>query len=293
MASGQKMTAAGGLWLAEDQSDRAAVVAEVRERGLRALEVVGDLSFVTALPDLEFLVARDPPDVAPIHALSNLRLLSFPGTWGGRVDAAAWPALERFAALEIPKDGGGVETVLGHPSLRSLDLGRARLVDLRPIRAPRLEALSLAQSRTLVSLAGIDGLASTLLDLTLSVLPALDSLQGLEALGRLEVLHLDGLRRITSLDLVAALPRLRFLDVMDLEGVETLRPLARHPSLEYLAFGPTADLDLEPLFTIPKLTLVLTGIRHGWNRDVHDLPYWHDVPADDPRRLEWNRLAVR
>jgi len=134
--------------------------------------------------------------------------------------------------------------------------------------------------------------ASALLDLSLYALPALDSLRRLEALERLEVLHLDSLRLITSLEDVARLPSLRFLDVFDLKNVESLWPLAGHPTLEYIGFGCTADLDLEPLFTIPNLKLALTG-KYRWNRDLHDLPYWHDVPSDDPRRLEWNRLAVR
>jgi hypothetical protein len=184
MASGQAMAAAGGLWLVEYRTDREAVVAEVRERGLRALEVVGDLSFLTELPELEFLVARDPPDVAPIHALSKLRLLLFPGTWDGHLDGAAWPGLEKFGATEIPKGGGGVETLYAHPSVRSLGLQRPHLVDVRPIAAPRLESLCIAQTGTLVNLAGIEELASTLLDLTLSGLPALESLHDLGALER-------------------------------------------------------------------------------------------------------------
>jgi hypothetical protein len=292
MASSQEMAAAGGLWLADYSTDREAVVAEVRERGIRALEVVGDLSFLTELPELEFLIARDPPDVAPIHTLSKLRVLSFPGTWEGHLDARAWPVLLRFGATEIPKDGGGVETLYAHPRLLSLGLQRPRLVDLGPIAAPRLASLSVADSRTVVSLAGIDELASTLLDLTLSGLPALESLHGLEALRRLEVLHLDGLRQITSLEIVAELPSLRFLDVLDLKNVESLRPLAGHATLEYIGFGRTADLDLEPLLTIPNLELFNTG-TYRWNRDLHELPYLHDVPAGDPRKLEWERLAVR
>lgn len=293
MASGQEMAAAGGLWLVAADADPAAVVAEVRERGVRALEVAGDISFLAELEELEFLVARDPPDVAPIGSLSQLRLLSLPGTWGGRLVGEAWHRLESFDGSEIPKDGGGIETLLGHPSLRRLSLGRARLVDLREVEAPRLESLTIAESRTLRGLEGVEARAGTLRDLTLAGLPALESLRGLEALAQLEVLRLERLRQISSLELPARLPRLRFLDVMELKGVESLTPLAEHPSLEYVAFGPTLDLDLAPLSTIPNLKLVLTVARARWNRDVHDLPYWHDVPPDDPRRLEWNRLAVR
>jgi hypothetical protein len=47
------------------------------------------------------------------------------------------------------------------------------------------------------------------------------------------------------------------------------------------------------LFALPNLQLILTGRGHGWNRDVSELPYFHDLPSDDPRRLEWYRLTVR
>src|ERR1051326_5810158 len=198
MDSGAEMAAAGRLWQVGQSTDRAAAVAEVRERGLRALEVVGDLSFVAELPELEYLLPRDPPDVEPIHTLAKLRLLSFSGTWGGTLDGAAWPELRWFGAVETPKNGG-VETLFGHPSLRSLGLGRLRLTDLRPIEAPRLESLDVGESRSLVTLAGIEQHASRLLDLSLGALPALESLRGLESLERLEVLHLKGLRQITTL----------------------------------------------------------------------------------------------
>lgn len=292
MDSGREMAAAGGLWLVGHSTDRAAAIAEVRERGLRALEVVGDLSFVADLPDIEFLVARDPPEVAPIHRLSKLRLLSFSGTWGGSLDGAAWPELRWFGAVETPKGGGGIETLFVHPSLRSLGLGRPRLADLGPIEAPRLESLDIGQTPTLTTLAGIERHASRLLDLSLGALPALESLRGLESLERLEVLHLDGLRHVTSLEDVAKLPRLRFLDVFDLKKVESLAPLAHHPTLEFVGFGRTVDLDLDPLFTIPNLKLILTG-TYRWNRDVHELPYLADLPRDDPRRVEWTHLTVR
>jgi hypothetical protein len=287
------MAAAGGLWLVEYRADREAVVAEVRERGIRALEVFGDVSFLVKVPHVEFLVAHDPPDVAPIHELSKLRLLSFPGTWDGDLDGTTWPVLEWFGANEIPKRGGGVETLFAHPSLRSLGLGRPRIADLQAIAAPRLDSLSVGQTSTLSRLSGIERHASTLLDLSLDGLSSLQSLRGLHALDRLEVLHLGDLRRITSLDEVARLQVLRFLGIFHLKNVESLGPLAGHPTLEYIGFGKTADLDLEPLFTIPNLKLILTGRGYGWNRDVHHLPYLDDVPADDPRRLEWNELTVR
>jgi hypothetical protein len=287
------IAASGGLWVPDPDADRRAVVREARERGIRAFSVQGNVDFIAELPELEFLVALDPPDVRPIHALPRLRLLSLSGTWGGRLDGSAWPRLEWFSAVETPKDEGGVETLLsGQPGLRSLGVGRYRRADFEGVRGPRLESLSIWDSRALASLAGIGALAETLTALDLALLPNLSSLDGIESLMRLEVVKLDGIRQVTTLDAVARLPQLRFLDVMDLKGVASLWPLAGHPTLEYVAFGPTRDLDLDPLLEIPSLKLVLTG-SHRWNRDVHRLPYWHDCPPDDPRRLEWNRLTLR
>lgn len=290
--SGQAMSDAGGLWLVEGSTDRGAVAAEVRERGLRALEIAGDLTFVEDLPELEFVVVRDPLDVAPLHSLSKLRLLTFPGTWDGTLDGAAWPALEWFSANEIPKNGGGVETLFAHPGLVSLGLGRPRITDLRVVTAPRLESLSVTQTRTLATVSGIEQHASRLRNLTLDTLSGLETLRGLETLEHLEILHLGALRQITTLEEVAGLPNLRFLDIFDLKNVETLAPLTGNATLEYIGFGKTADRDLDPLSTMPNLKLINTA-RSGWNRDVHELPYLHDVPPDDPRRIEWQNLAVQ
>jgi hypothetical protein len=287
------IAASGGLWAADRDADRKAVVVEARERGIRAFSVQGNVDFIAELPELEFLVAMDPPDVRPIHALPRLRLLSLSGTWGGRLDGSAWPRLEWFSAVETPKDEGGVETLLsGQPGLRSLGVGRYRRADFVGVRGPRLESLAIWDSRALTSLAGIGSLGGTLTALNLAMLPNLSSLDGIESLPLLEVVKLDGIRQVTTLDAVARLPHLRFLDIMDLKTVASLWPLAGHPTLEYVSFGPTRDLDLDPLLEIPNLKLVLTG-SHRWNRDVHGLPYWHDCPPDDPRRLEWNRLTLR
>lgn len=289
----QVMAASGGLWAVPADADRGEVVSEVRERGLRALAVDGDVAFVEHLPNLEFLIASRPPSVEPVTALRRLRLLSFSAAWGGRLDGPSWPQLEWFTANEPPTDGGGIETVLsGSPTLRRVNIGRYRGKDFTIVDAPALESLEVSNSRSVERLDGLQSVARSLTALDLALLPNLRSLDGLQALTGLEVLKLGGLRHITTLDEVARLPRLRFLGIIDLKSVASLRPLESHPTLEYLAFGPTADLDLDPLFTIPNLKLVLTG-EHRWNRDIHSLPYWHDVPSDDARRVEWGRLTLR
>jgi hypothetical protein len=278
------MRDAGGLWAALGRPDPAAIVAEVRQRGIRALEVQhADLGFLAELPELEFLyVASDPPDATPVMTLPNLRFLSFTGTWGGSLDFAAFPALEWFSAVECPRTGGGMETLLsGHDTVHDLGIGKYPWPDLAPLGALRLGRLAIWDSRALVALDGVAGLAPTLRGLDLERLPNLASLTGLEALADLAVLRLGLLRQITDLAFVRDLPNLRALHIFELEDVASLTPLAGHPALECLTFGRIRDLDLAPLETLPRLRLVHTG-RYRWNRDIDAFPNRLEMAPDDP-----------
>jgi hypothetical protein len=293
-AVNQRIDAAGGLWFVHVTDDPDAVVAEVIERGIRGLDVDRpDLAFLERLPDLEVLVVRNGRDLGPIHALHRLWYLSLPEGWKGRLDGRAWPRLEVFGTDAGPRDGGGLETLLwpGSP-LHQLMPARYHRPDLTDLAAVRLDKLTLWNGRALTSLAGIETQAETLEVLDLDTLPNLASLDGVEALASLEVLRLEGLPNVTTLERVAALPRLRALDIFDLKGVQSLVPLAGHPTLEYIAFGRTRDLDLAPLETIPNLQWMLTG-NYRWNRDLHALPFAHDMAPNDPRKAEWSRLAHR
>jgi hypothetical protein len=278
------MREAGGLWAALGRPDPAAIVGEVRARGIRALEVQhADLEFLRELPDLEFLfVASDPSDATPVMALPNLRFLSFTGTWAGSLDFGVFPRLEWFSAVETPKGGGGLETLFaGHDRLHELALGRYPWPDLSPLAGLALRRLTIWDSRSLASLDGLAALAPTLRGLDLERLPNLPSLDGIEVLADLEVLRLSLLRHVTELGFVAGLPKLRALHIFELKGVGSLRPLAGHPALECLTFGRIADLDLAPLETLPQLRLVHTG-RYRWNRDLDAFPNRLEMDSDDP-----------
>ena len=283
---------AGGRWVAFGQPDPDELVAEIKTRAVRSLvSFQRDLSFLRLVPQLQFLVvSSDPGDVAPIHALADLRSLSFTGTWGGRLDFRAFPKLESFGVIECPRDEGGLDTLFGgHPTLGSLAIGRYRHDDLTPLGGLRLRWLAL--NGRLSSLAGARALAPTLERLSLDAAPNLASLEGIELLSRLEVVEIEGLRHITTIDWAAHLPRLRLLDVFDQAGIESLWPLADHPSIEFLTFGRVRDLDLDPLGRIPNLRLYLTG-HYRWNRDLGDFPYMHHLPADHPARTAYYALKL-
>jgi hypothetical protein len=286
------MLQAGGEWVVEPTADPAEVVREARERGVRALSVIGpDIGFVRELPDLEFLRVGDCRDVSPALDLPALRSFSAV-SWRGEIDGAAWPGLTWFGTAEVPKDGKGMGSVLGHPAVRSLWLGRFRDRDLTSITAPSLVELHLGPAPQLESLSGLQQHADRLEVLDLHSVPALTSLRGLGSLVRLEVLGVGAARQVSTLEDVAAATSLRLLKVDELKGVESLAPLAGHPRLEFLTLGQVTDRDLGPLFELPRLALV-AGPPRGWNRDIHDLPYAHDIPDDDPRQVEYTRLVLR
>lgn len=189
----------------------------------------------------------------------------------------------------MPERRGGLDSLeAGHPRLERLSVSRSRFADLG--WASRLRLTSLAISGGLTSLSGATPLASTVRRLSLDSLPNLPSVAGIEDLGGLGVVRLSGLRNVTTLDWAARLPNLRLLDVFEQAGIESLRPLAGHPSLEFLTFGRVKDLDLEPLARIPNLRLFLTG-SYRWNRPLTDLPYLHELARDDPARAEYAALV--
>lgn len=297
MSSHRAIAEAGGRWAVPSwkmsRDERLArhdeIIAEIRERQVRALQTdIVDDALVEAVPDLEFLsVGRVDVDPRVVVRFGRLRSLSV-AALKGPLDFRELPELEWLGIDEC--EPGNLDGLLaGHRRLWSLRVGRYPFADLTPLGRLRLRRLSIGNSRRLTSLEGAAALAPTLEGLDLWMLPALASLDGIEGLTNLEVLELSNLRRITTLDWVQRLPRLRLLNVFDLKNVESLGPLAGHPSLEFVTFGRTKDLDLEPLASIPNLRLMHTG-SYRWNRDVHDFPHMDDFPSDHPVRQEYLRL---
>lgn len=289
------MDEAGGLWAIPSTMDRwdlvrqrPAMLEEARRRGVKALDADEvDESLVRALPDLEFL--RDD-GVSPGHLIERLGRLRSLGlaTWAGELDLRRLSRLEWLAIGE--SEPGQLDSLAdGHPSLRHLTIGRYRATDLAPLGHLELERLSLGNSRRLVSLAEPGRLARTLVGLELWMLPALASLDGIEAFTNLQALTLSLVRGVTTLEWVRRLPKLRQLDIAELKNVESLAPLADHPSLEWLEFGRTRDLDLAPLRSIPRLRLFRCS-GAAWKGDVTGLPDGSNLSWRDPEYAELLRF---
>src|SRR5205814_10095905 len=78
----REMLDAGGLWVVPNDVRSEEVVAEVKERGIRALEInYADTSFLRELPQLEFLQLGHLSDPRPIHYLEQLRALNMSSGW--------------------------------------------------------------------------------------------------------------------------------------------------------------------------------------------------------------------
>lgn len=289
----QAVQEVGGLWAiphwamsgTELARRHGEFLAEARQREVRALETeIVDDALVEALPDLEFLQATGIPEGGVISRLKKLRSLGV-ATWRGHLDLADLPRLEWLGVGECER--GNLDSLIpGHPSLTHLIVGRYPFADLTPLGRLQLRRLSVGNSRRLTSLQGAEALAPTLTGLDLWMLTALGSLDGIESLANLEALILSSVRHVTTLDWVPSLPRLRLLVV---DGVESLAPLAGNPSLEFVDFGRTKDLDLAPLRTIPRLRLIHAAPGR-WNRELEAFPELRKRPPDDPDVFEMRRL---
>ena len=282
---------AGGEWTAEQDADADLLAAEATAKNARAVHVRGDLGWLAAAPGVEFVSAGGPPDVSALHSLHGLRGLTLLA-WKGILDGSSWPRLEWLSASETPKSGGGLESVLPLPTLREIVVDNLPGDDLSGVGSAALESLKVRRSPRVTSLRGADRLTG-LRVLQLDGLRNLESLDGLDALAGLEVLHLEALPHVTRLDEVARLPRLRYLDAIDLKTVESLAPLAGHPTLQYVMFPPTADLDPEPLRTIPDLKMVMAGYPRRWKDRLAGLPMREQFTEGDPVFDGWARLNPR
>lgn len=285
---------AGGLWVAPGDADPRAIVAEVRSRGIRALEVQHrDIAFLVDLPDLEFLVLNSAePDASVINDLHQLRSLAFSFGWQGRLDFANLRRLEWLYVAEADPDRGLDTLLAGHMRLRQLAIGRYQNADLRALAdLPALERLEIFNSRRLERLGGAEGIAGSLRQLGLALLSRLGSLDGIADMRNLEYVAIESCNRITDLAPLRDLPVLRFLNVMQPKGVASLRPLAGHPRLEYVSFGRLGDGDLTPLRQMPRLERINTG-RYRYNLDPGEFPRLDELADDDPRRVEYRSMAV-
>lgn len=268
--------AAGGMFVVTAETNPDQARAQIESGQVRALEVhpsVGDLTFLADTP-LEFLhAAVTDADVATVNTLTSLRSLAL-DSWTGELDLSALPRLEWLAVTEIDPGQQEQLTRRGHAGLHHLSVGKYREANLRTLAAfPELAHLEVVDSRTLESLAGIEGLPS-LRKIDLASCRALGTLDALADAGGIQHVGLERCNKIEDLGPVAAAPGLRSFKV-DMRKPPGLTPFAGHDVLEFawIIGGKRPAEELTALLGNPSMRL-LESSREMWLRADAD---WEHV----------------
>ena len=176
----------------------------------------------------------------------------------------------QLSSLWVAGCGAGqLKTIAGLSHLERLVIHDMRVAELRPLAVmTRLKALVICGNARAVSLAGID------------------------LLGQLEILALENLQNVRSINPLAALGGLRFLSI---EGsmhsamvIDTLKPLARLVSLEQLrlanlrvtdrSLAPVAELKqlqrlfIANMFEVEEFARLSAALTHTEGEALR--PYW-------------------
>lgn len=210
-------------------------VAILRGLGLSSIRAL------QASPALREVDLAQNPDLAAIDALApsaacltelNLEACALLEGIGALAGAAALSSLNLKGCARIPS----LKPLSSSTRLATLELeGCAGLESLEglsgsQVRPFRYSFFSLNGCRALQSLRGLPSLGEDVTGLYLQDMPALASLDGIEAAAGIETLELEGLG-ITQLDALAGLPGLEELRVFGCKALEDVRALGGLPEL--------------------------------------------------------------
>lgn len=279
------INAGGGLFVATRDTDWGALREQVVRGRIRALEVhTADLDPLEGLP-LEYLfVVGRSVDGALLTTLANLRGLSL-DTLAGHFSLNRLPHLRWFGIAESVSDQLEHLVSGGHGRLEWLSVGKYREPDLRPVaELPQLAHLSIVESRSLVSLAGL-GALSRLRVLELAICPKLKGIDGIDSARALQGLVLDSCNQVESLDPLAAVEPLRVIQ-LEMRSPPPLSPLVGHPSLEFLWLvgGKRPEGEVEMLLDNARLRMVNMK-RASWMRRHGRWARYDNVYAMTPGEL--------
>ncbi len=289
------ISAAGGLWSAGDYYAPAElIVRTAQDNGVRALRIdARDLSWITALPDLEFLHVRTDgrPSLDPIQHLLRLRGLTIEtGALRGMLDLAAHPDLE-WLKLKLSGKGGAANlpgVMAGHPMIRHLQLSEVPFTELSGVAAafPSVRFLGLFGADRLARLGDLGPWRDTLAGFSATFAMRLRSLEGLDRLDRIESVGLE-FGTIDGLGPLAGRESLRYLQVT--AAYPTLGPLTGHRGIRMATLAMPADGDLAPLRTWPSLAAM--GGSQWIGHPIEGLPMLEELARDDDLRVEWRRAV--
>ena len=211
-------------------------VAGLRQLGLTSIEALSESS---ALRDV---VLAFNPGVSSIRALVDsvacLDTLDLEGC-AGVSDLSALKGSQALTTLKL-KDCARVRSLQplsASRELRTIDLeGCAGLASLEGLASdtlnpPRYSIFSLKGCAALTSLRGLPRLTDSTSALYLEEMPALVSLEGIEAAASIELLAIDA-TGVTQLDALAPLNALTDVRVTDCKALQDVRALGALPALE-------------------------------------------------------------
>ncbi len=210
-------------------------VARLRELGLTSIDALSESS---ALRDIDLALN---PGVSAIRALVDsaacLESLDLEGC-AGVSDLSALKGSQALTTLKL-KDCARVRSLQplsASRELRAINLeGCASLTSLEGLASdtldpPRYSIFSLKGCAALTSLRGLPRLTDATTALYLEEMPALVSLEGIEAAAKIELLSIDA-TGVTELDALAPLNALTEVRVTDCKALEDVRTLAALPAL--------------------------------------------------------------
>ena len=275
----------GGVWRTGDyyvEPDR--IIERVRDVGTRGLRLdARDLSFLVRLPELRFLwLATDGrPVLDPIASLANLEaLLIHAGGMRGALDPFA---LVRLRWLRVSLGGTVGRTIAdrlgaGHRNLEWLSVTEVPHRSIAEIVAgfPSLRHARIHFADHLRGPGDLAPVAATLRGLEADI-TGLRSLDGLEALGELEVLSLAPIPE-GSLETVAEMPSVRYANLLRRDM--SIEPLRGHPGIRMIWLTDVTPDALAVLETMPQLIAV------GGTAPGTSMP-WADLRTHEEARAEW------
>ena len=285
----------GGLWHAGDYYARPeAIVRTAREHGVRALRVdAHELSWLGELPDVEFLHLRTDgrPPLDPVRDLGRLRGLTIEvGAVRGTLDLEAHPDL-RWLKIQLSGKGGAANlphVLAGHSNVEHLRLSEVPFADLTEVALafPSVRFFEMHGADRLKNLGDLSPWRETLRGLVATFALRLRTLEGIQALGRIEYVGLT-YGTLDQVDVFASVPSLRYLQLA--LKYPSLAPLAGHPGITMARVNMPKDGNLEPLRTWPSL--IALGGEQWIGRPVEGIPMIEDLPRDDWLRVQWERAA--
>lgn len=222
------------------------------------IDFVGQLNQLTGVELFSWRVK----DVSSVFRLAHLTYLALQAEFTSPVDFAQLHELKVCKILWRPRIRG----LGGCRRLRHLNIMNFGGEDLCEFSGLSLLARLQVTSRRLASLKGLERLAA-LQTLDLANCTQLEDITAITACTRLQVLLIEGCRRIGHLPPELELPYLEEVSLVDCAKIESLRPLMKCPRLRKLRFtGDTIIVDgnFSYLTSHPALRDVWYGHRRNY-----------------------------